>query len=506
MKRKCLLILFYILLTKCYCQQWAWAKIIDSTLTNPEQNSVAADGQGNFFITTNYSDNLGNPIGIGIIKFDSVGNQIWNNHYSANAVIQGLSFSNNNIYVTGYFANSFIIENDTVISNGGFDGFLFSLDASGNYNWAKGFGGSSNDFGYGICCDANFNVFITGGFSDTLHIDSFPYPCFGSVNTFLIKLNSNGNIAYVKTFNGNYSYGNKLVSDSMGNVYLLGEYLDIYCDTNYFHSDYYRNDFLCKIDTLGNVIWAKIISEDTENLIDISVNSNSHIVACGYYGWTSGGHSITRSFDYYGQQVWSKTIKPACYGDDMSLKAVTSDNNISIAVGNTEIHYCPNWTTIRHLLIAQYDSLGGVIFIDTLKVTANSFGHEISFTEITTDSNGDFIICGTIIGAMKIGSDTLIASNKKLFIAKLLRGSSIVNVYEKTIKSTLNVFPNPSKSVFTIEYFNTANDLIVNISNQYGQKIIEKKYSASNEFRELFDLSAQAKGLYFIGIPPANCV
>ena len=76
--------------------------------------------------------------------------------------------SSGNVYTTGYFANGDFDPGSgttNLTSNGGYDVFVSKLDSSGNYVWAKSFGGSGRDYGHSVAVDSSGNVYTTGSFS-----------------------------------------------------------------------------------------------------------------------------------------------------------------------------------------------------------------------------------------------------------------------------------------------------------------------------------------------------
>ena len=102
--------------------------------------------------------------------------------------------ANGNIFITGYFASSFLnfggfpVINDNV----GYDDiFIAGYDSNGNALWAKSVGGTDNDYGTGICTSTSGDVYVTGYFgSYSVNFGSTTITNNGSNDFFLAKLSS----------------------------------------------------------------------------------------------------------------------------------------------------------------------------------------------------------------------------------------------------------------------------------------------------------------------------
>ncbi|MBT3208179.1 MAG: hypothetical protein HN704_04700 [Bacteroidetes bacterium] len=106
------------------------------------------------------------------------------------------------------------------------------MDHSGNFVWAKTFGGSNDDKGNSIAIDVTGNIYITGNFKNTVDFD----PRSGISNLisnggndiFIMKLDSSGNFVYAKNIGGSYDdSGFSLALDTSANVYITGSFTDI---------------------------------------------------------------------------------------------------------------------------------------------------------------------------------------------------------------------------------------------------------------------------------------
>ena len=60
-----------------------------------------------------------------------------------------------------------------------------ATNANGNFILAKKFGGVQDDFGNGLCIDANGSIYITGSYSGTANFGSSNLVCQGTQNVFV---------------------------------------------------------------------------------------------------------------------------------------------------------------------------------------------------------------------------------------------------------------------------------------------------------------------------------
>ena len=83
--------------------------------------------------------------------------------------------SSGNIYTTGLFQGTVDFDpgagTANLTSNGNKDAAVLKLDSSGNYVWAKSFGGTRMDFAWSVAVDSSGNVYTTGYFNGTVDFD-----------------------------------------------------------------------------------------------------------------------------------------------------------------------------------------------------------------------------------------------------------------------------------------------------------------------------------------------
>lgn len=150
-------------------------------------------------------------------------------------------------------------------SVGGQDIFVQKLSANGDFQWAVSFGGTANDFGWGITTDSEGNVLVCGDFQATVDFDPGPgvqnITSSGFQDGFVMKLNPAGDLIWVKTFDGADIEGSVNVAvDENDNVYVAGYYFStvdfdpgagVYPLTSAGGQDTY----LVKLNPAGDFVW-----------------------------------------------------------------------------------------------------------------------------------------------------------------------------------------------------------------------------------------------------------
>ncbi|MBA3682931.1 MAG: T9SS type A sorting domain-containing protein [Bacteroidetes bacterium] len=215
-----------------------------------------------------------------------------------------------NVVVTGYHAGVSDLDPGPAsytLSSLGYDAFILKLDQAGNFIFAKQFDNiysSSGNMSSALTLDASGNIYTAGNFSGAADMDpgagNFILSCSGGLsvgasNTFISKLDANGNFVWAKKITGtNASYD--LALDPLNNVFIVG-YFTGTCDfdpavavynlsavgsssTVQGNSDIY----ILKLDSTGNFIWAYAMGGSSEDAATaVTVDANGTIYSCGYF-------------------------------------------------------------------------------------------------------------------------------------------------------------------------------------------------------------------------------
>ncbi|MBK6329609.1 MAG: hypothetical protein IPF62_03465 [Bacteroidetes bacterium] len=174
-----------------------------------------------------------------------------------------------------------------MISQNYSDIFISKLDSNGNFVWAKGIGSSVGyDEGSSITTDAAGSIYITGRFEYSVDFDPGPgvltMTASGLADTYILKLDSNGNLVWVNQLGGPISnIGVYITVDNLGQAYIAG-----------WGSDWANNNIyiiISKINSNGSFIWTKKMSTINANNMEvktISIDSFGSVYTTGFFTGT----------------------------------------------------------------------------------------------------------------------------------------------------------------------------------------------------------------------------
>ncbi len=248
--------------------------------------SIKLDNSANIYITGNYNgtvdfDPSAATYTIGsstsqtfVLKLDASGNFVWAKSMYGGTGNAGYAIdvdASGNVYTTGGFKGTTDFDpgvgTANLASTGvGQDVFVWKLDVNGNYVWAKKFGNTGDDYAHSIAVDASGNVYTTGQFTTTVDFDPgagiASLTSFGNDDTFISKLDVNGNYVWAKQLGGtSYDWPRAMTVDNLGNVYTIGYTTSSDGDFNPSSATYTLSagGYISKLNTNGGFIWARQI-------------------------------------------------------------------------------------------------------------------------------------------------------------------------------------------------------------------------------------------------------
>ena len=293
-----------------------WAKSFGGT-ANDQGLSITVDASGTVYTTGRFGSTVDFDPGVSIFnlsspgndnvfiqKLDNSGNFLWAKSFGGSTNDQGLSIAidaSENVYTTGYFSGTVDfdpgVSNFSLSSAGNDDVFIQKLNNSGDFQWAKSFGGTSNDQGLSISVDASGNVYSTGRFGSTVDFDpgasTFNLSSTGNDDVFILKLNDSGNFQWATSFGGSFNdQGLSIAVDNSGNVYSTGYFrgtVDVDPGAGTFNLSSAANEdvFVLKLGNSGNFLWAKsFVGSANDRSVSIAIDISGNIYTTGNFEGT----------------------------------------------------------------------------------------------------------------------------------------------------------------------------------------------------------------------------
>ncbi len=261
-------------------------------------NSIAIDGDGNLYLAGIFNGRADFDPGPGVyelaptkgvesffMKLNNDGEFQWVKKIESidvsmiyNKMINRIRVDNhNNIYIAGEYEGTTDFDTGAGVyaltPNHGADMFVAKYDPSGNFIWAKSFGGEGSEFNEDVAVDSNGDVYVVGHFSRTVDFDSgagvYELSSTGAIG-YLLKLNSNGDFQWVKKLADDPLVSGMAIPynvevDGVGGVILSGyftktlaldannpsAYLTVFAGVNS------HDVFVAKWDAQGNFLWNK---------------------------------------------------------------------------------------------------------------------------------------------------------------------------------------------------------------------------------------------------------
>ncbi|MEY4291170.1 MAG: hypothetical protein RL130_1112 [Actinomycetota bacterium] len=425
----------------------AWSSVENSVSVfggqgNEEARSMALDRNGNIYSTGYFTGTVDFDPGEGVVnltslglndifilKLNAAGNFLWVKRLGGTESEAAATIAidrEGNVVISGNFKGTVDSDPGEAIANltseGDDDVLIAKLDSSGNYIWAKNFGGTGRDSGLFVAVDMSGNICLTGIFSNT--VDSDPgiqisnLTSMGGLDVFLAKFDPSGNYLWSNGRGGSGTdVGQSTAIDGNGNVYSVGYFNQ---SVDFDPSDGVSNlaslggteVFISKFDSAGGFLWAKRIGDvGSDGGNSVIFDSSGNLLVTGYFtgqvdfdpnggvvNLTSAvsGENFISKFDTAGNLLWAKRIGGS--GADRGINiAVDSDGNIySTGYFNGTVDFDSSERTVnltssgsRDIFISKFDASGNILWAK--RIGGNGDDRGIS---IAVDSLGNSYTSG----------------------------------------------------------------------------------------------------------------
>jgi len=347
----------------------------------------------------------------------------WSKKFGGSSSDYGWSVAtdaNGNVFVTGYFYNSMSIGGTTLTSNGSADIYVASFSPSGQFRWAKAFGGSSYDYGYGIAVDGAGNVYVTGTFRGSANFGGGTISTSGTYNDiFVASFDNSGKHRWSKGFGASsYDYGYGIGTDSSGNVYVTG-YMSgsVSFGGTTLTSNGSYDIFLASFTSTGTHRWSKNFGSTSSDYgYDLTVDGGGNVTITGYFYNSAdfGGGTLTSkgsgdiylaSFTPAGKHRWSKNFGSTSYDYGWSVASDKAGNVYASGYFYNSVDFGGGTITSNggaDPYVISYTNAGVHRWSKGFGSTSYDYGYGIG-----VDNMGNVYATGYFYNTMKVAGTTL---------------------------------------------------------------------------------------------------
>jgi len=263
--------------------------------------SIQQTSDGGFIVAggtwSNDGDMSGNHGGSDawVVKLNSSGDIIWQKCFGGTNVDQAFSIQQTSdggfIVAGGTFSN----DGDVSGNHGIVDSWIVKLNSSGDIIWQKCFGGTDDDVAFSIQQTSD-GGFIVAGYTSSN--DGDVSGNHGSWDSWVVKLNSSGDIEWQKCLGGTDNDEAKSIQQTSDGGYIVaGETWSNDGDVsgNHGNSDYW----VVKLNSSGDIEWQKCLGGTVKDIAKtIQQTSDGGFIVAGYTNSNDGDVSGIHG-DYY---------------------------------------------------------------------------------------------------------------------------------------------------------------------------------------------------------------
>ena len=333
----------------------------------------------------------------------------------------------------------------------------------------------------------------------------------GLQDAFLQKLDSNGNLAWAKSFGGiNYDAAQALVSDHNGNVYVVGSYsLTVDFDPNLGVVNSTANGgkdiFIQKLDSSGNFIWTKSIGGiANDEAFDIEITNSNKLIITGWFSnsvdfdpganqfiitsFIRSNDAFILSLDLNGDFLWAKSLYGL--GGTKGNEIVIDDFGNSYLTGfysaNTDFDPGPNVHNIQAVnlidaFVLKLDSLGSFEWVHTFGGNSDDLGLSIAL-----DVNNGVYVCGYFYGVVDFDPSQSVFNLTggipySSYIFKLNQNNS-VRIEKQEFENEISVYPIPAHDKINISLKRQFTNIAITVRDINGRIIGRYNKYQSQQF------------------------
>ena len=384
----------------------------------PDQGFIIAgqSASADSMVTSNYGG-----YDAWVVKINANGGLLWEKNFggTSDEYILDIQVTTDDGYIL--IGGAFSEDNDLPGNNGNSDIWVLKLNQTGVKQWSKNFGGHGVDFGTSIQ-ETIDGGFILTACTNSAGSENFP-PGAGGNDILVMKLNASGDLQWQKIYGGSRHDGPKKILQTADGGYLVGG--NTWSTNGDIIQSKGQSDVLfLKLDETGEIEWSKNFGGvTTDRMNDFIESSDGNFVMTGTYsevdltGSGFGGRYDENfwilKFNASGEQLWEKNYGGSKYDESNSIILTDDGGYLLGGVANSSDGDVADNVGLKDIWILKTDDQGDLQW-------SQSFGGEyneeiLSVLHVNTD---EYLLVGY---SSSVYVDTLFESNglEDWFVMKL---------------------------------------------------------------------------------------
>ena len=424
-----------------------WAKRWGGTSADSGK-AITTDGSGNVLVGGSFTGTVdfgGGALSSGgmddafLAKYLSDGTPVWSRRMggTGNDGVTGIAVDRSgNVFVTGYFQNAVDFGGGALSSAGLNDIFVAKYSATDGFLWAKRFGSTGDDQGFGVAVDGNGDVLVTGAFTASINFGGTTLSTVGGgYGMFVAKLSgATGTHVWSKNLlSGSSSFGLGVAVDSAGNALVTGHHVGNALFKGVIYPNAGNEDvFLAKYAAAdGAEVWLDNFGGPNSDMgTGVAVDASNNVVVTGQFNGSvnfGGGTYTSVNNDVFvakyagstGAYIWAKHVTGPGWENATGV-AIDSTGNIAVT-GNFDnaIDFgggALSTAGSEDIFVAKLSGASGA------QLWARRFGGSAneSGKAVTIDGSGNVVTTGWFAATVDFGGGPLTsAGGSDIFVVDL---------------------------------------------------------------------------------------
>jgi len=398
-------------------------------------------------------------------------------------------------------------------NHGVLDFWLVKLDSSGNIIWKKSFGGSKDDFATSVKQTKDGGYIVVGGTnSNDGDVTNHHGPTI-TTDYWLVKLDAGGNKQWQKTYGGtNNDFAESVIQTKDGGYIIAGNTNSKNGDVTNVRDTIYGDAWIVKTDAIGKIQWQKTHGgSDYDQMNSIQQTKDGGYVSCGWTrsndGDVTGAHG---NYDFWvikldsiGTLKWQRSLGGS--EGDLAYSIEQKNDGGYIAAGGTGSN--DGQVTGLHgredFWVVRLTANGNIKWQQALGSTELE---EAKSVDITKD--GGYIVAGwTGFQNNNNGDVTGTHGDYDVWIAKLTETAH--GITSKNLSPVNNLqfelSPNPARDFVHLAINSNKTSALLQITNSNGNVVIQQNIYIKKQITEL-NISKLQRGIYTVTIIAGNDV